>query len=158
MRTALITILLAAAPLCSSAETLSWRLATVVATQQGSETVRRGVAIFSTGEPATLTLRLRPAAPPSGGGMRFTTETIYRFEDGSTFTVVGHGEAQMSPEGVPLPGPTAIEGRFESGSGRFAGITGTVRLSSRSGLDRTATGLLGDQFSSAESEYQLPPR
>ncbi len=158
MRIALLALVVAAMPLAAKADTMSWRVATVIATQQGGETVRRGVAIFSNGEPATLTLRLRPVAPPSGGRMPFTTETIYRFEDGSTITVVGKGEAQMSPEGVPLPVATVIEGTFSAGSGRFTGISGTVTLTSRSGMDRTSLGVLGDQFSAAEATYNLPPR
>jgi hypothetical protein len=156
MRTSLFAIIVASMTNAAAAETMSWKVATVVATQQGSETVRRGVAIFSNGEPATLTLRLRPIAPPSGGRMPFTTETIYRFDDGSTITVVGKGEAQMSPEGVPLPLATTIEGTFSAGSGRFSGISGTVTLTSRSGMDRTSPGVLGDQFSAAEATYKLP--
>jgi hypothetical protein len=158
MRIALLALAITAMPLVAKADTMAWRVATVIASQQGSETVRRGVAIFSNGEPATLTLRLRPVAPPSGGRMPFTTETIYRFEDESTITVVGKGEAQMSPEGVPLPVSTVIEGTFSAGSGRFNGISGTVTLTSRSGMDRTALGVLGDQFSAAEATYKLPPR
>ena len=155
MRATLLTLFTALTPLIGTADTMSWRVATVVSTQEAGETVRRGVAIFSNGEPATLTLRLRPTAPPSQGKMPFSIRTIYRFEDGSTFTVSGRGIAAMAAEGVPLTSETQIEGGFVDGTGRFSGIEGTVVLKSRSGLDRSAPGVLGDQFSSAEATYSL---
>lgn len=142
-------------PAAAWAEGMTWRTATVIATQLGGETVRRGVAIFDDGSPATLTLRLRPTAPPSQGRMPFTTRSDYRFEDGSTFTVDGTGTAAMSPEGVPLPVEHVVEGTFTGGTGRFAGITGTVTLRSRAGFDRMAPGVLGDQFSTGEATYSL---
>lgn len=140
----------------ASGETLNWRLATVVVDQQAGETVRRGAAIFSNGEPAFVTLRLRPTAPPAQGRMPFATHSLYRFEDGSTFTVVGTGVAAMSPEGVPLPVENLIEGRVTEGTGRFAGISGTVALRSRSGMDRTSPGVLGDQFAAGQADVSLP--
>lgn len=155
MRSALAALAVALA-IPAHAETMTWRVATVISAQQSGETVRRGVAIFANGEPALVTLRLRPTAPPSQGKMPFSTHTVYRFEDGSSFTIVGAGSASMSPEGIPLPVETLIDSRFESGSGRFTGITGTATLRSRSGLDRTALGVLGDQFSVAEADYTLP--
>lgn len=150
-----ITILALLAPGAAWAESMAWRAATVIATQAGSETVRRGVAIFADGEPATLTLRLRPTAAPSQGRMPFSTHSVYRFDDGSTFTIEGAGTAAMSPEGVPLPVENLIEGSFVGGTGRFAGIAGTVTLRSRSGFDRTAPGVLGEQFSTGEGTYTL---
>ncbi|MBX3637851.1 MAG: hypothetical protein KF683_20960 [Rubrivivax sp.] len=144
---------LAAGP--ALADTMSWRLATVISTQQGGETVRRGVAIMSTGQPALVTLRLRPTAPPAQGAMPFTTETEYRFDDGSSFVVRGQGIARMSPEGVPITGETRIEGSFVAGTGRYAGIAGTVRVRTVSGLNPTADGILGDQFAEAQAEYTL---
>lgn len=143
-------------PAWAAAEALSWRVATVGVTQQAGEATHRGVALFANGEPATLTLRLRPTAAPSRGRMPFATHTVHRFEDGSTFTVLGAGQAAMSTEGVPLPVESLIEGRFEGGTGRFAGIKGTVTLRSRSGMDRPAPGVPGDQPSVAEAGYTVP--
>jgi hypothetical protein len=92
-------------------------------------------------------LPVPPPKPPAKPAQAQTTEYV-----------VGKGEAQMSPEGVPLPVATVIEGTFSAGSGRFAGINGTVTLTSRSGMDRTSLGVLGDQFSAAEATYKLPAR
>ena len=108
------------------------------------------------GQSAFVTLRLRPTAPPSQGAMPFATETEYRFEDGSSFTVRGQGVAKMSPEGVPIPGETRISGTFIAGTGRYAGISGTVMMRSVSGLNRMADGVLGDQFAEGQAEYLLP--
>lgn len=155
IRTLALALFTGLLPCAILAETMSWRLATVVSSQQGSETIRRGVALFSNGEPATLTLRLRPTASPSQGRMPFSTHTVYRFEDGSSFVVVGAGSAAVSPEGAPLPVENLIEGSFAEGSGRYLGITGKVTLRSRSGMDRSAHGILGDQFSFAQAEYTI---
>ena len=138
------------------AETMSWRLTTVTATMQAGETSRRGVAIFSNGQPAFVVVRLRPTAQPSQGSMPFSTETEYRFEDGSSFTVRGQGTAKLSPEGVPLAGETRIDGNFIAGTGRYAGITGSVSVRSVSGLNRMTDGILGDSFGDAQAEYTLP--
>lgn len=140
----------------AAADSLYWRLATVTVTMQAGETLRKGVALFSNGQPALVTVRLRPTAQPAQGSMPFSTDTEYQFEDGSSFTVRGQGVTKMTPEGVPLPGENRIEGRFIAGSGRYAGITGTVSVRTVSGLNRMADGVLGDSFGDAQAEYTLP--
>jgi len=140
----------------AKAETASWRLTTVTATMQAGETIRKGVAIFSNGQPAFVTVRLRPTAQPAQGSMPFSTETEDRFEDRSSFTVLGHGVTRMSPEGVPMAGENRIDGKFIAGTGRFAGITGTVSVRTVSGMNRTTDGALGDSFGEAQADYTSP--
>jgi hypothetical protein len=62
----------------------------------------------------------------------------------------------MSPEGVPVQGETEISGTFIAGTGRYAGISGTVLMRSVSGMNRMADGVLGDQFAEGRAEYTLP--
>jgi hypothetical protein len=155
----LISLLICGAsvlPTTVLAESMTWRMTTVVAMQQGSDTIRRGVAMTDTGHAAFVTMKIRPTAPPSQGAMPFTSETEYRFEDGSSFTVRGHGVARMSPEGVPIPGEVQVNGSLIAGAGRFAGVSGTVKMRSVSGLNRRVDGILGDQFAEGQAEYALP--
>lgn len=153
--THLVALCALASPMAAWADTMTWRLATVTSTMQAGETLRKGVAIFDNGQPAFVSIRLRPTAPPAQGSMPFTTETEYRFEDGSTFTVRGSGISRMSPEGVPIPGETRVDGSFASGTGRFSGIRGTVVLRSVSGLSRMTDGVLGEQFGEGQADYTL---
>ena len=79
MRKIILPLLVALAPAAAFADDMSWRVATVVSSQQDGQTVRRGVAIFSNGEPALVTLRLKPTAPPSGvlGDPFSSAEAVY---------------------------------------------------------------------------------
>lgn len=137
------------------AEDIAWRQTSVVRSASSMQTVRVGVAMFANGVPATFTVNLRPVAPASNGKLPYVADLVMRLEDGATVVAEFRGESAVSPEGAPLPGTMPATGRFVSGSGRFAGITGAFTMNIRTGLDRTADGMLGDNFASCVGSYTL---
>ena len=132
-------------------EELSWRQSSIRTEAQGLSYVRRGVAMFANGEPATLTFR-GDAKPPEGGRQDFSGRMLMRFEDGTTFTFDMQGVTQFGPAGTP---PTLLaSGKLVEGTGRFAGISGTIEFKGR-GMDVMADGNLGDIFGMGRATYTL---
>ena len=132
-------------------EELNWRQSSIRTEAQGLSYVRRGVAMFANGEPATLTFR-GDAKPPEGGRQDFSGRMLMRFEDGATFTFDMQGVTQFGPAGSP---PTmSANGKLVEGTGRFAGISGTIEFKGR-GMDVMADGNLGDIFASGRATYTL---
>lgn len=75
---------------------------------------------------------------------------LMRFEDGSTFTFDMDGVTQFGPAGSP---PTmSARGKLVEGTGRFAGISGTIEFNGR-GMDVMADGNLGDIFATGRATY-----
>lgn len=132
-------------------EELSWRQSSIRTEMQGLSYVRRGVAMFGNGEPATLVFH-GVAKPPEGGRQLFSGRMLMRFEDGATFTFDMDGTTQFGPAGTP---PTmSASGKIVGGTGRFAGISGTIEFNGR-GMDVTAEGNLGDIFATGRATYAL---
>lgn len=132
-------------------EELAWRQTSVRTEVQGLSYVRRGVAMFSNGEPATLTFR-GVGKPPEGGRQAFSGRMLMRFEDGATFTFDMDGYMQSGPAGTP---PTmSASGKLVEGTGRFAGISGTIEFNGRA-MDVMADGNLGDIFATGRATYAL---
>lgn len=132
-------------------EELAWRQTSVRTEVQGLSYVRRGVAMFGNGEPATLTFR-GVGKPPEGGRQAFSGRMLMRFEDGATFTFDMDGVMQFGPAGTP---PTmSASGKLVEGTGRFAGISGTIEFTGR-GTDALADGNLGDIFATGRATYVL---
>lgn len=132
-------------------EELSWRQSSIRTEAQGLSYVRRGVAMFANGEPATLIFR-GVGKPPEGGRQAFSGRMLMRFEDGTTFTFDMEGVMQFGPAGTP-PTLTA-SGKLVEGTGRFAGISGTIEFNGR-GMDVMADGNLGDIFGTGRATYAL---
>ncbi len=132
-------------------EELSWRQSSIRTEAQGLSYVRRGVAMFANGEPATLTFR-GVAKPPEGGRQDFSGRMLMRFEDGATFSFDMQGVTQFGPAGM-LPTMSA-SGKLVEGTGRFAGISGTIEFNGR-GMDVMADGNLGDIFATGRANYTL---
>lgn len=63
---ALLGLAAAATPTSAGAEELSWRQSSTVTERMGASYVRRGVAVFSNGEPATLSFH-GTNGPAAGG-------------------------------------------------------------------------------------------
>lgn len=131
----------------ASADELVWRQASVRTEQQGLNYVRRGVAMFGGTEPATLTFR-GVTRPPTG----FTGRMEMRFDDGSGFAFEAEGSVEMA-EGRPVS--LRMRGPIVGGSGRYAGMEGTVEMEGRVGLDPTASGHFGDIFATGRATYTL---
>jgi hypothetical protein len=132
-------------------EELSWRQSSIRTDAQGLSYVRRGVAMFADGEPATLIFR-GDAKPPEGGRQDFSGRMLMRFEDGATFTFDMQGVTQFGSAGAP---PTmSANGKLVEGTGRFAGISGTIEFKGR-GMDVMANGNLGDIFAVGRATYTL---
>lgn len=132
-------------------EEMSWRQSSIRTEVQGLSYVRRGVAMFGNGEPATLIFR-GVGKPPEGGRQAFSGRMLMRFEDGATFTFDMDGVMQFGPAGTP---PTmSASGKMIEGTGRFAGISGTIEFNGR-GMDVTADGNLGDIFGTGRATYAL---
>jgi len=112
-------------------EELSWRGSSIRTEAQGLSYVRRGVAMFANREPATLIFR-GVGKPTEGARQAFSGRMQMRFEDGATFTFDMEGVMQFGPAGTP---PTmSASGKLVDGTGRFAGISGTIEFNGR-GMD-----------------------
>lgn len=138
------------------ADELSWRQTSVFVTQDGQTSVRAGVAIVNGKEPATISVRIRPLAPPQGGRMPVMTDIVLRFEDGSTLVTQGESQARMDAQGVPIRGEGRNTGRVVSGTGRFEGMSGTYEMRVRTDIDRQADGVLGDYFATVQATVNRP--
>lgn len=132
-------------------EELTWRQSSIRTEAQGLSYVRRGVAMFANGEPATLTFR-GVAKPPEGSRQDFSGRMLMRFEDGATFSFDMQGVTQLGPPGIT---PTmSASGKLVEGTGRFSGINGTIEFNGR-GMDVLADGNLGDIFATGRASYTL---
>ena len=133
------------------AEELRWRQSSVRTEVQGLSYVRRGVAMFANGEPATLVFR-GVANPPEGGRQDFSGRMLMRFEDGASFTFDMQGVTQYGAGGAA---PTmSASGKLVEGTGRFTGISGAIEFQGR-GMDAMADGNLGDIFATGRATYAL---
>ena len=82
----------------------------------------------------------------------FSGRMVMRFDDGASFTFDMDGVTQFGASGTP---PTvSAAGKLVEGTGRFAGIRGTVEFNGR-GTDATVDGQLGDIFAEASASYTL---
>ena len=148
--TALLTVLAVGATVAvalpARADEMSWRQTSIAVGQDGMTVLRAGVAIVNNKEAATMSVRIRPKAPPQNGLMPVATEMQMRFEDGSTIVYAGEGQTRVDAQGIPIRGEGKSSGRVLSGTGRFQGITGTYEMRVRTDLDRMADGMLGDYF------------
>lgn len=138
------------------ADELNWRQTSVLATQDGNTTVRAGVAIVNGKEPATISVRIRPTAPPQGGLMPVMLDMVLRFEDGSTLVTQGESQARLDAQGLPLRGEGRNTGRVVSGTGRFEGMSGTYEMRVRTDIDPLADGVLGDYFATVKATVNRP--
>jgi hypothetical protein len=132
-------------------EELSCRQSSIRTEMQGLSYVRRGVAMFANGEPATLIFR-GESRPPKARRQDFSGLMLMRFEDGATFSFDMQGVMQFGPAGIP---PTmSASGKLVEGTGRFAGISGTIEFKGRD-MDIMADGNLGDIFGTGRATYTL---
>lgn len=132
-------------------EELSWRHSSIRTEVQGLSYVRRGVAMFANGEPATLIFRGK-SRPPKAGRQDFSGSMLMRFEDGATRSFDMQGVMQFGPAGIP---PTmSASGKLVEGTGRFAGISGTIELEERC-MDVMVDGNLGDIFGTGRTTHTL---
>jgi hypothetical protein len=146
-----VTAMLSAVPGSARADEMAWRQSSIRTEMQGMNYVRRGVAMLGNGEPATVTFR-GAAAPVDAGRQPFTGRMTLRFEDGASFTFDLEGVTLFGAAGTP---PTlSAAGKMVEGTGRFAGIRGTVEFSGH-GVDAKADGALGDIFAKASASYTL---
>lgn len=154
----LSALCLLSAAAVAQAEAISWRQTSVAAGRDGNAAVRRGVVIFGTGEPATMTVRLEPLSPPQDGRMAMRNDMSFRFEDGATLQLRATASVAMGADGRPARGENRSEGQVVGGTGRFQGATGTYRLRSRNDIDAMVDGALGDYFAVGEADIRLPPK
>lgn len=154
--TCLAALTLLAAACAAQAEPINWRQTSVAAGRDGPATLRRGVAIFGTGEPVTMTVRLEPLEPPKDGRMLIQNDMSYRFDDGSTLRLQARATVAIGPDGRAVRGESRAEGKVLGGSGRYQGATGTYRIRSRTDIDAMADGALGDYFAVVEAEITVP--
>ena len=142
---------LSAVPTAAQADEMSWRQSSIRTEVQGASYVRRGVAMFANGEPATLMFRA-VAKPPEAGRQMFSGRMVMRFDDGASFTFDMDGVSQLGSPGTPLT--VSAAGKMVEGTGRFAGIRGTVEFNGL-GMDVKADGALGDIFAKVSASYTL---
>ncbi len=98
------------------AKDISWRATTVVTAGEGNRFTREGTAVFMTGEEAHVVINLIQGQGSSWASGTSTADAVYRFKDGSGFTLRFEG----SWNGAGQRGA----GTFVDGIGRFAGMTG----------------------------------
>lgn len=138
---------LAALPALSAE--LNWTATSyaVKADKATGEYQRKGLAMFPNGELAPFTIEGRILSA-EGPRQRVFVRMVYTFEDGSTLVQEGEGYSErVSPTRAVQGG----SGRLVSGTGRYAGISGTT--SSR-GVAVTPT----DHYTEFKAEYTLPGR
>ena len=149
--------LIGLAPFGSAAQEISWRATSVQGPRTPAMNTRLGVAIFSGNEAATYERKIAAAAPPQDGKLAVNVESVYRFADGSTLVMRSRETINLTPQGTHGRDEWTGEGQIATGSGRFAGATGTFTFRAVMGLDRQADGMLGDAFLSGQGRYVLQP-
>jgi hypothetical protein len=140
------------------ADEIAWRATSIQGPRQPGLNTRLGVAVFANGETATTVRQVRPAAPPEGGRLDILVEAEYRFGDGSTLRMDSRETIALTPPMTHAPGEWRGEGRIVSGSGRYAGASGSFRFRAVMGLDAAADGMLGDAFLEGQGSLSLSPR
>jgi hypothetical protein len=145
------------APIASGAEEITWRATSVQGPRTPAVNTRLGVAMFSSNEAATYERKISAAAPPQDGKLAVHVESVYRFADGSTLVMRSRESINLTPQGTHGRDEWAGDGQIVSGTGRFAGATGTFTFRAAMGLDRQAEGMLGDSFLSGQGRYVLQP-
>jgi hypothetical protein len=99
---------------------VSWQTTDHRTAIDGDKVTREGTATFANGETAHIVMNIIHHPVPGGGGMdgSGTTVSVYRFDDGSAFTLrfVGIWNSIIA----------RYTGIFGEGNGRFAGITGNA--------------------------------
>lgn len=143
------------AGLPSLAQELSWRGSSVQGPRTPGVNIRWGVAIFSDGATATTRRRVEAAGPPSESRLPIRVEAEYRFADGATLVMHSLETIPLTPAMTHAPGEWRGEGQIVSGTGRFAGATGTFRFRAIMGMDPRADGVLGDGFLEGQGQYTL---
>jgi hypothetical protein len=87
-----------------------------------TDSTRRGIAMFSNGDLATVTMTATNLSR-EGNATTFRTRSVYTFEDGSTFLHEGQGRMQSQSATRNTQTGEAV---FTGGTGRFEGITGKI--------------------------------
>lgn len=139
----------------AQAEELSWRASSMQGPRVGGVNTRLGVAIFDGKEVATTQRRVESAGPPADGKLPIKVEAEYRFADGSTLVMHSRELITLTPAFTHAPGEWKGEGQIVSGTGRFAGATGSFRFRAIMGVDAKADGVLGDGFLEGQGSYTL---
>ena len=152
----LLTLASAGTALPARADEMNWRQTSVAVGQEGPTILRAGVAIVNGKQPATVSVRNRMKGPPQDGVLQLATEIQLRFDDGSTIVAQADGQVRLDPQGRPIPGESRSSGKIVSGTGRYAGITGTYEMRVRNDIDPKADGALGDYFATVTATYTLP--
>lgn len=135
------------------ADELMWRASSVQGPRSGGVNIRLGVAIFDNREPATTQRRVEAAGPPADGKLPIKVEAEYRFADGSTLLMHSRELITLTPALTHAPGEWKGEGQIVSGTGRFAGATGSFRFRAIMGTDAKADGVLGDGFLEGQGSF-----
>lgn len=139
----------------AQAEELSWRASSIQGPRVGGVNTRHGVAIFDGKEMATTQRRVEAAGPPSEGKLPIKVEAEYRFPDGSSLVMHSREVITLTPAFTHAPGEWKGEGSIVSGTGRFAGASGSFRFRAIMGVDAKADGVLGDGFLEGQGSYTL---
>ena len=150
-------VLAGLAPVGSAAEDITWRATSVQGPRTPAMNTRLGVAMFSGNEAATYERKIAAAAPPQDGKLAVNVESVYRFADGSTLVMRSRETINLTPQNTQGRDEWTGNGEIATGTGRFAGATGTFTFRAVMGLDRQADGMLGDSFLTGQGRYQLPP-
>lgn len=150
-------VLAGLAPVGSAAEDITWRATSVQGPRTPAMNTRLGVAMFSGNEAATYERKIAAAAPPQDGKLAVNVESVYRFADGSTLVMRSRETINLTPQNTHGRDEWTGNGEIATGTGRFAGATGTFTFRAVMGLDRQADGMLGDSFLTGQGRYQLPP-
>jgi hypothetical protein len=104
----------------ASGETIdiSWQTVTKLVAEEGHTVTREGRAEFTNGETAYYRLEAVLGPQSSWSGGTSTADAVYRFNDGSNFTIrlvlIWNSLRQVGA------------GLFSNGTGRFAGIRGSA--------------------------------
>ena len=131
------------------AEDIAWRQTSIQTQRDGASYVRRGTAMLATGEPATMKFDGVWGRPLSPQEQPFSGRMSLRFEDGSSFSFDVNARVAI-PQGTITGAGTFVEG-----TGRFAGIRGSVEMTGQGNLDAKTTGVLGDSFAAFSGTYTL---
>lgn len=112
-------------PAAVLAAEIAWQQVTKARTVTGDTIARSGTAKLSSGETATVKLDGRYGPKDKKGRATFKAKSQLEFADGST--IVTQYSGNVDPASYTHRG----SGTFVSGTGRFAGIKGTVKFEGR---------------------------
>ncbi len=149
-RTTLAALSLALSFGAASAAELSWTATSYLtkADQATGEFSRRGLAMFGKGEVVHYTMEGRILSV-EGNVQTYSSKIVYTFDDGSTLVQEGQGRVERQS---PARNTQTGTGRFTSGTGRWAGVSGST---SSTGRGLTAQ---GDSYTEFKAEYTLPAK